>query len=267
VAEASVPSSTEEGGDEAWPAALREGWAKLPWGLRQWVTWGTAASVAMVVFGMGLLVGRCTAKPSVAQHCPEPVVVASRGGRVIPEPAPGQPDPTSTPPAGVVKTLPITPRPPAPEPRPRPVAGTNRGSVSEPDAAPSPAPDAETTEGEPGEEDDEGYDDEVVEPWPPKPKAAKRAPRKKRKERDRSDLKELLRLAQEAYVAGKHDMALAFAKRALKKDPRNEYAWQIVGAASCYIGLRQQAMKAFNYLPQTRRRLLKMVCYRNGISL
>jgi tetratricopeptide (TPR) repeat protein len=79
--------------------------------------------------------------------------------------------------------------------------------------------------------------------------------------------KRLLKEARVAFIRGKHQQAARRAKQAVKLDPGNKMAMQILGASSCYLKDVDQAKWAYGRLPPKLRGLLKDTCLKAGIEL
>jgi len=78
---------------------------------------------------------------------------------------------------------------------------------------------------------------------------------------------ELVRQAQEAYANNSHARAIELARKALKLQPGNKLAIQIMGASACYLKNQAAAQSAYQKLPPAQRNMLRTVCQNNGITL
>jgi pSer/pThr/pTyr-binding forkhead associated (FHA) protein len=110
---------------------------------------------------------------------------------------------------------------------------------------------------------------DVVRPPPKKHKipVVKLPPKKKDEPRDAAQATALLKQAQESYVSGNHSRAILLGEQALKADPGNKQAIQIIGASACYVKNERKARWAFERLPTATRNVLKAVCGKAGINL
>ena len=77
----------------------------------------------------------------------------------------------------------------------------------------------------------------------------------------------LVRRASKLYVATKYRDAMKQARKALKGNPTNSMALQILGASACYLKNTSDAQWAMARLPLKKQTLLRMVCQRNGVKL
>jgi hypothetical protein len=110
---------------------------------------------------------------------------------------------------------------------------------------------------------------DTVRPPPKKQKipVVKLPPKKKEEPRDPAQAAALLKQAQEAYVSGNHGRAISLGDQALKADPGNKQAIQIIGASACYLKNERKARWAFDRLTSPARNVLKTVCGKAGINL
>lgn len=75
----------------------------------------------------------------------------------------------------------------------------------------------------------------------------------------------LLLRAQDAYVAGHYDDAIALAQQARDADPHK--AWRIIGASSCFLHRAADAASAVRALDEPGGRFVRYVCARNHVTL
>jgi serine/threonine protein kinase len=234
--------------------------APLSRGMKMWVIGGLASSAALVIFGVGLLVGRATAPEPEPHRCP-PTADSARAARAPLGPGeqrvklalePETPDPKSRTPDGSVfakldaaAEAALT-RARRGRSRRRPRSGRARRTVQ---AHSTVAPEDDD------DGDNSGGEEKAVEPPPPVNIA------------DRQRARKLLEAAQAAYVAGDHHRALGLAHQVLRLVPNEVKAWQIVGASSCYLQRPEGARRAWQRVNPERRKLLRAICSRNGIRL
>jgi serine/threonine-protein kinase len=76
-----------------------------------------------------------------------------------------------------------------------------------------------------------------------------------------------LRAAQNAYVGGDYQRAIALARDALDEVPASYTAWQIIVASHCAQGNRKEALLAYARIEGARRNLARQVCARSNIAL
>jgi pSer/pThr/pTyr-binding forkhead associated (FHA) protein len=107
---------------------------------------------------------------------------------------------------------------------------------------------------------------EVREPRPAAPPQVREAPPPKAAPEEHVDTEKLLEEAQSDYTHGNYESAVEKAKKAAKGG-NNTNAWRIIGASSCFLKDRKQALVAWNRLDQTSRTFLKYVCNRNAIEI
>ncbi|HEX8954194.1 MAG TPA: hypothetical protein VF945_20200, partial [Polyangia bacterium] len=74
-----------------------------------------------------------------------------------------------------------------------------------------------------------------------------------------------LQRAQDAYVHGEYDEAIALAKRAKAQD--SQKAWRIIGASSCFKKDAAAAAAAWNELDGRGKKFVEYVCKRNDVTL
>ena len=212
-------------------------WHDLSHGVRLWAIGGLGVSAALIIFGLGLLVGRATVGVPPPRPCTPATAIAAP--RPVPAALHVQPTPTSLPatPRAVKVTL---RRPdPAPEPRVRPARRTE--PRRHPRARRSPA----------------------VEKNEP---AAGPVRRPLTDPQWRQAIK-LLKRAQKAYIEGDHRAAVSQARQVVQLIPDSMGAWQIIAASSCYMKNPSEARQAARRVDTTRRVLVEKICRRNGIQL
>jgi eukaryotic-like serine/threonine-protein kinase len=76
-----------------------------------------------------------------------------------------------------------------------------------------------------------------------------------------------LRSAQDAYLKGSFELAIAYSKSVIAKIPESGTAWQIIAASYCSLKRGAEAQKAYRSVAENRRAMLRKVCNANGITL
>ena len=82
-----------------------------------------------------------------------------------------------------------------------------------------------------------------------------------------SDLDALLRDAQQAWSKQHYAVAIDKAREVLKADPGRQTAHQIMAVCSCAIGNADDAREAMSHLDEYKRKLVKSLCQRHGVTL
>ena len=81
------------------------------------------------------------------------------------------------------------------------------------------------------------------------------------------DVDALLRDAQQAWSRQHYAVAIDKAREALKADPRRQAAHQIIAVCSCAIGNADDAREAVSHLDDYKRKLVRSLCQRHGVTL
>jgi len=222
-------------------------WGGLAPGMRLWVLGGLGLSAVLVIFGLGLLVGRATVKSPRERRCP-PRATAAPAPTVTATAVPARPrhdGANAAPPpdasAAVVESAREGPaervrrasRPRRRPPRPKPGADQLLAAATH-HAKPAPGPVA-------------------------KARAVS--------ETQWSQAIQLLKRSQQAYVNGNHPLAIQQAQKVLGIIPDSMGAWQVIGASSCYLGRAADARRALHRVDAKRRQLIRAICGRNNIQL
>jgi hypothetical protein len=79
-----------------------------------------------------------------------------------------------------------------------------------------------------------------------------------------------VREAQQAWLSGRHALAITKAKAVLKAEPNQTQAlqaYQIIGSSSCAIGQVADARQAAFHLDETDRAAVKAACEKNGTAI
>ena len=72
--------------------------------------------------------------------------------------------------------------------------------------------------------------------------------------------------AQQAFVKGEYNKAIALAQPAIASDPLK--AWRLIGASNCFLKNRAGSLEAYKHLEADGQKFLKYVCSeRNDIKL
>lgn len=213
---------------------LNPPWHELPRGMRLWITGGLGLSSALVIFALGLLVGRSTVEERSPVSCP-----------ALPRCTPLSAAP-SPPDSGVTVALRTEPPPPA----------------SAPTSASAPALSAPASR--PARPRVRGHRHPAARPTRPAPAGPRPATPA---DANPQAVREYLARAQRAYIGGNHVVARQQANRVLMLAPGNLAALQIHGASSCYLRDPAAARRVANRLPAPRRELLRTICARAGIGL
>jgi hypothetical protein len=249
-----LPATTRETEiDHDQPGIRRSGtWLLLVWGL------GTAA--ALLIFGLGVMVGRWTTAPAPADQ---------RRTR----PPPGEP---AKPSAKKIEQKKEEKKVSAVKRVDQGLGATSSKTgkkvATQPETGPDSGPDSDQKA--------------ITLKASPPPGAAKRAavrPKERRRPKhakrakrrpdfellgsEWDDAVEMLKAAHQAYVSGQYVRAYALSKKVLRTYPESETAWRLLGATSCHLKRAKDARRAILRIDPSRRELLRRVCSRNGIQL
>ena len=226
-------------------------WGGLAPGMRLWVLGGLGLSAALVIFGLGLLVGRATVSTPAPGRCPPrtPAATAPAPVATVVAAAPQPPDAPDEPAPRDKTTAVASPAPETPEPNDhRPSRPRRRPSRAKPSADQLLAV-ATRHEAKPAS----------------RPPAA--SPARAVSETQWSQAVQLLKRSQQAYVDGNHPLAIQLARKVLGIIPDSMGAWQVIGASSCYLGRAADARRALYRVDVKRRQLIRTICGRNNIPL
>jgi serine/threonine protein kinase len=250
ASEIPLPSAAQDTEpDRETPGLRRSGtWLMLVWGL------GTAA--ALLIFGLGVMVGRWTTATAPAD-------------RHQTGPAPGE----TTRPSTKVQEKKEAKKVTAVRRVDQGTTASKASKASEKVATP------------PETKPDSGLEEITLKAPPPgaakkaavRPKERRRPPRQAKRTKRKpgfvllgsewDDAVEMLKTARQAYVSGQYTRANALAKKVLRTYPESDTAWRLLGVTSCHLKRAKDARRAILRIDPSRRELLRKVCSRNGIQL